>query len=416
MASKKKSTKARLIDAALELFIDRGITDTTTKAIAERAEVNEVTLFRHFGNKNGLLIAILTDDDRLPQLGQRVIDQMSADPSSANPTDSLSQALTQYSQASLDHLTHLQNLIHSIIGEAHQAPPENRQALSQGLKQTNQPIAEYFTTAIAQTQNHSNFPPETLTSLLHSLLIGYFILQTTSDNPTPWNSQADFLSSLTTLFLKGAIVQPSTTPIATSQTPAIPTAKINDLPAPLVRDILQRAKKLGRQEYAFAYLLFATGLTPDEILNLETSHYIPEPGQHLIQINTGSIRQVPLTQWIAGKRYGSDNSNPLNQWIKSRKDEHNAIFLNPQTQPLISTAELQTLWNTLTADLLTPQGQSPTIDQAHQTWCVEMLIKGIDLENLSLLSGIPTDQLEPFAQRAKVKAAIDQASQLDKQS
>ena len=51
MPTPRKSTKARLIEAALDLFAERGVTETTTKAVAERAQVNEVTLFRNFGNK-----------------------------------------------------------------------------------------------------------------------------------------------------------------------------------------------------------------------------------------------------------------------------------------------------------------------------------------------------------------------------
>jgi len=37
------------------LFAAQGMTETTTREIAELAEVNEVTLFRHFGNKHNLL-------------------------------------------------------------------------------------------------------------------------------------------------------------------------------------------------------------------------------------------------------------------------------------------------------------------------------------------------------------------------
>lgn len=48
----------RVIAAARELFAERGYSATTTRAIAERAGVNEVTLFRRFGNKSGVLRAI----------------------------------------------------------------------------------------------------------------------------------------------------------------------------------------------------------------------------------------------------------------------------------------------------------------------------------------------------------------------
>lgn len=50
-------TRQRIIDAALSLFAERGYPRTTTRAIADAANVNEVTLFRHFGNKKTLLVA-----------------------------------------------------------------------------------------------------------------------------------------------------------------------------------------------------------------------------------------------------------------------------------------------------------------------------------------------------------------------
>ncbi|HEY9882666.1 MAG TPA: helix-turn-helix domain-containing protein, partial [Thermosynechococcaceae cyanobacterium] len=61
MPAQRNPTRQRLIHAALELFAVQGVTDTTTRQIAELAEVNEVTLFRHFGNKHGLLLAVIED-------------------------------------------------------------------------------------------------------------------------------------------------------------------------------------------------------------------------------------------------------------------------------------------------------------------------------------------------------------------
>ncbi len=51
-------TAERIVTAAAELFAERGYAATTTKAIAEHAGVNEVTLFRIFGNKAGILRAL----------------------------------------------------------------------------------------------------------------------------------------------------------------------------------------------------------------------------------------------------------------------------------------------------------------------------------------------------------------------
>jgi AcrR family transcriptional regulator len=67
MAGKKRRASApgardRILDAALALFCERGYKGTTTRAIAERARVNEVTVFRQFGTKQGLFQAVIQRD------------------------------------------------------------------------------------------------------------------------------------------------------------------------------------------------------------------------------------------------------------------------------------------------------------------------------------------------------------------
>jgi AcrR family transcriptional regulator len=53
-----QNTEDRILDAAQLLFAERGYAATTTRAIAESAAVNEVTLFRRFENKAGILRAL----------------------------------------------------------------------------------------------------------------------------------------------------------------------------------------------------------------------------------------------------------------------------------------------------------------------------------------------------------------------
>lgn len=55
----KDLTRQRLIDAARAEFGERGIEAATTRSIAKRAGVNEVTLFRHFESKQRLLAAVI---------------------------------------------------------------------------------------------------------------------------------------------------------------------------------------------------------------------------------------------------------------------------------------------------------------------------------------------------------------------
>jgi AcrR family transcriptional regulator len=51
-------TAEKILAAATELFAERGYAATTTRAIADRAGVNEVTIFRHFESKLGVLRAL----------------------------------------------------------------------------------------------------------------------------------------------------------------------------------------------------------------------------------------------------------------------------------------------------------------------------------------------------------------------
>ncbi|MDJ0717411.1 MAG: TetR family transcriptional regulator [Prochloraceae cyanobacterium] len=407
MSLQKKSTKTRLIEAALDLFAEKGVTETTTKAVAERAQVNEVTLFRHFGNKHGLLLAVMEDSAVFAQLGKALLEQTGS-------KASVSQALKDYAEVSLQALDRVPKLVRSVVGEAGQYPLENRLALGQGLTQANDRVAKHLAEVIEREGLQSRFPPEKLASLLNGLLLGYFIIKSTSEGDKLWEGRDDFLESLVDLFLQGAILPPTGTNTATDK--KIFPAKVNrvdDLPANLVRTILLRAKKLGRQDYALAYVLFGAGLSTSEIVNLERSHLIVELQQHLLQIDSGAKRQVPLNKWIMGFRYGSSSSNPLTHWIKSRKDDLTVMFVDREEKP-ISEPELIASWQILTEGLLTPTGEPPTIEQARQTWCVEMLMKGIKLEDLSILSGMEVRELQPHAQRATEKLAIEQAHLLDR--
>lgn len=397
------STRQRLINAAMELFATQGITETTTKAVAELAKVNEVTLFRHFGNKHGLVLAVISESPVFKELGESLKTQVSQ-------SNSVNQALKNYCEERLTALEQVPELIRSVVGESGKYPIENRQALGRSLAQANNYVAEYLATMMEHEQLYTQLPPQKLASLLNSILVGYAVIEFTSEFHELWHDRDEFLENLVALFLK----------VATNSSnqinhESIATDKVVDLPANLVSLILQRAKKSGLRDYALMYVLFGAGLSSEEIANLERSHQINDAKQHLLQITQGSIRQVPVNQWIMGKQYGSYTRNPLTQWLKSRKDNHSALFLNDGGMP-ISEVEIQQRWQILTEGLLTPEGQQPVIEQAQQTWCVEMLMKGMNLEDMSIITGWNITKLQPYARRAREKSVLEQAIRLDHKS
>jgi AcrR family transcriptional regulator len=56
-----EETRARILAATREIFERNGTRGTTTREVAERAGVNEATLFRHFGSKAALIGAMRED-------------------------------------------------------------------------------------------------------------------------------------------------------------------------------------------------------------------------------------------------------------------------------------------------------------------------------------------------------------------
>lgn len=384
--SNQNFTRQKLIDAALKLFTSLGVTETTTKAVAELAQVNEVTLFRHFGNKQGLMLAVMEESAAFKQPGELLLIPAQV--------DSLGEAVAQYAIAFLQSVAQTPELLLSLIGEARHYPPQNRQALSKGINEANSYLAKYLAPAIEKFPD-CGLAPEKLASMLLAALLGYFVIENTCTEQQLWRDRPEFIDNLV-LLLK-------------AETTATP---INDLPASLVHEILHRAKKAQLRDYALIYILFGSGLSKQEIASLEKSHQINESDRHLLQINS---RQVPVNQWIMGKRYGSYTRNPLTVWLRSRKDEHPALFLNDAGLPM-SALDIDLCWERSTENLLTLDGRSPIIEQAEQTWCMEMLSKGITLENLSMLTGLHLSKLQPYARRVKEKLALEQAINLDRKS
>lgn len=72
-------TRQRILDATLKVFIDKGYKGATTRRIAQEADVNEVTIFRHFGNKLKLIAAVLEQASGSSDFEQIIQEQLSGD-------------------------------------------------------------------------------------------------------------------------------------------------------------------------------------------------------------------------------------------------------------------------------------------------------------------------------------------------
>jgi AcrR family transcriptional regulator len=75
----QSETAQRIIQAAARVFSQQGFAGATTRAIAAEAGVNEVTLFRHFGSKKNLMLAVINQRSVMPEVRTALAGQLTGD-------------------------------------------------------------------------------------------------------------------------------------------------------------------------------------------------------------------------------------------------------------------------------------------------------------------------------------------------
>ncbi len=110
MTDPTNTTHDRLLTVAAKVYAEAGYHGTTTRRIAQEADVNEVTLFRHFGSKDTLLRSALEKADKE---GRPQLDFDASDPFAE---------LHRWSDAVFAHFYTHRDLIRRIMGDMVQIP------------------------------------------------------------------------------------------------------------------------------------------------------------------------------------------------------------------------------------------------------------------------------------------------------
>ena len=80
-----RETRRAILDAAQDLFLERGYVETTMAAVADAATVSVETIYKAFANKAGLIkavfdVAIVGDDEPIPMLERDLVRRIRAEP------------------------------------------------------------------------------------------------------------------------------------------------------------------------------------------------------------------------------------------------------------------------------------------------------------------------------------------------
>lgn len=125
---RKPPARERILAAAGVLFAREGLEGATTRAIATEAGVNEVTLFRLFGNKKNLLAAVVQDTFAAQDAGIRREGLSDCPQVRADLRSIVDNFVCTYRRALEEHYP----LIRSLIGGIHRHQ-EHRRQVARGI-------------------------------------------------------------------------------------------------------------------------------------------------------------------------------------------------------------------------------------------------------------------------------------------
>lgn len=162
--SETSETSRRIMQAALDVFLEKGYVKATTRAIAAAAGVNEVTLFRHFGNKLNLLTAVVDAFSMAPGLRDLLQNQLTGD--YQRDLHILANYLL------ISGMNRKRGMTRLLMCEAQQAP-EIRHIVMNTQVQTRSLLAEYFRKQVDNQATRDGLPPDVLAQSFFGIVISY---------------------------------------------------------------------------------------------------------------------------------------------------------------------------------------------------------------------------------------------------
>ena len=131
----KTKTKEVLLESALQLISEKGYLGATTREIAEKAGVSEITLFRHFGSKERLFEQLLKQYTFLPRLKELIPRLIGL---------SLEEALFEVGITFFDTLKERQGLVKIMLSEINIYPEKIRQIYTRFIEELVDTLGEFF--------------------------------------------------------------------------------------------------------------------------------------------------------------------------------------------------------------------------------------------------------------------------------
>jgi AcrR family transcriptional regulator len=134
-----EETRQRILEAAARMFAEQGYARATTRALAAAAGVNEVTLFRHFGNKQNLFAAVV-EEYAAPGITAALQPELSGD---------YRQDLLTMGHQVLNLMLERRDAMRLMLCEAEHFP-QVREVIAQNPRRLRQALSAYLQAQVAQ--------------------------------------------------------------------------------------------------------------------------------------------------------------------------------------------------------------------------------------------------------------------------
>ncbi|MBV8887203.1 MAG: TetR/AcrR family transcriptional regulator [Chroococcidiopsidaceae cyanobacterium CP_BM_RX_35] len=196
---KTAQTHTRLLKAATEVFATEGVTGAKTREIARVAGVNEVTLFRHFQNKEQLLAAVI---QQVAALQAEALSNQDA------WTQNLYDDLMHYAMSYNHVLEEYEALIRTFIGEAKRHPDAARRVLHEAAQSKREKLMTYLQHAQENGIVRLEVDLRTAVDMFTGMLLSG-MLRRTATPTTVGYSRDCYIKSCVDLFVRGVSIAPT---------------------------------------------------------------------------------------------------------------------------------------------------------------------------------------------------------------
>jgi AcrR family transcriptional regulator len=191
-----KDTKEKLLEATFRLISEKGYLGATTREIAHRAGVTELTLFRHFGSKEKLFEKVLKKYTFLPKL-KGLLPELTG--------MCYNEALEILGERFIETLKKRKSLIRIMLSEINLYPDKIRVVYNGFIDELIKTLAGYFR-YLQKKQVVRHFSSETAARAFLGMIFSYFLSEEIMAGHTVDKKETKkILREFTGIFMKGTL-------------------------------------------------------------------------------------------------------------------------------------------------------------------------------------------------------------------